>query len=603
MTGYNKNEYLRFLLYKTKLNLARFDISQPDLMLINSIFEKLIYSNNIALDLFILLNVKGLKNLAKYIVYVLKKADDNTITFDNLSQNIKSDSEFIESEVLNFLSNPGLKENITLNFIKKEIESYDKPEARYEPDTREAESLHKSEEALEDETEESETDAGAVEFRKHYLELIQTESHDTDVAYELPLSGKVIEKENEDAAPEFEETDHVNEEQDQIQPESESEEEVSVSGDDNESDNLMQDIDSDFRIKSVVASEEKDDTEKDINKENETRDRILLSREIQEEILASENEGSDNDVEIYEEIEETEEAGHDEPTNTAFTEFENEIIDKNEFLDEKFDQMRELLETGSKNEEKRSLLISGIAETSQYLEDISRKMSLEIISGIYQSISLSFEKISEGKYDISEGTISLFKKGLLLVTSLIKGDDYFGYKDILKSIENIKNALLEEKEKRNEYMRRKNERMKIEKSISERFPEESQKPAVVLLRQLVKDTGLRFKNLEKISGEYQIYEALRSLSGALSNLKDIVRIGQELKMKELVHLAEGSYVFVKFLQNYRINPVSIETKEIFGYIIYNFKLLVLGRPVEDLELFISYLNDPVKIFSKEKKKS
>lgn len=43
-------------------------------------------------------------------------------------------------------------------------------------------------------------------------------------------------------------------------------------------------------------------------------------------------------------------------------------------------------------------------------------------------------------------------------------------------------------------------------------------------------------------------------------------------------MAESGYIFVKFLQNYeRINPVTIEIKEIFGYIIYNLKSLVIGK--------------------------
>ena len=73
-------------------------------------------------------------------------------------------------------------------------------------------------------------------------------------------------------------------------------------------------------------------------------------------------------------------------------------------------------------------------------------------------------------------------------------------------------------------------------------------------------------------------------------------------MKKLMQMSESGYIFVKFLQNYRINPVTIETKEIFGYIIYNLKALVIGKPVDDIDLFISYLNDPVKIFSKTAKK-
>ena len=67
-------------------------------------------------------------------------------------------------------------------------------------------------------------------------------------------------------------------------------------------------------------------------------------------------------------------------------------------------------------------------------------------------------------------------------------------------------------------------------------------------------------------------------------------------------LSEASYIFLKFLQNYRINPATDESKEIFGYIIHNMKSIIMNKTVEDLDLFISYLNDPVKIFSKKNKK-
>jgi hypothetical protein len=228
-------------------------------------------------------------------------------------------------------------------------------------------------------------------------------------------------------------------------------------------------------------------------------------------------------------------------------------------------------------------------------------MSLEIISNIYQTITLSFEKISESKYDISESTLNLFKKGLSLVLSLIKGDDYYGYKDILKSIENIRNSLIEEKQKRETYLKRLQEKLDIENNLNKKYPSDTQKEKVSILKQIIKSTEQNFKLLEKISGEYQIYEALRSLSGNLNNFKDIVKLSKDLQMRKLVQLAEASYIFLKFLQNYRINPVTIESTEIFNYIIYNLKSLVVGKSVDDIDLFISYLNDPVKIFSKTDK--
>jgi hypothetical protein len=185
---------------------------------------------------------------------------------------------------------------------------------------------------------------------------------------------------------------------------------------------------------------------------------------------------------------------------------------------------------------------------------------------------------------------------------LIKGDDYYGYKDILKSIENIRNTLLEEKQKRETYLRRLKEKMDLENKLDEKFPSENQRGRLLILKKMIIDTEANFKSLEKITGEYQIYEALRSLSASLNNFKNIVVLAKELRMNQLVKLSEAGYIFIKFLQNYRINPVTIEILEIFGYIVFNLKSLIVGKPVEDIELFISYLNDPVKIFSKTDKK-
>jgi len=49
-----------------------------------------------------------------------------------------------------------------------------------------------------------------------------------------------------------------------------------------------------------------------------------------------------------------------------------------------------------------------------------------------------------------------------------------------------------------------------------------------------------------------------------------------------------------------MDPLDAEIKEIFKYIIYNFKLIYLDKPTKDIDVFISYLNDPIKIFADKK---
>jgi len=599
-------DYLRFLFYKTQLNLTRYHISQQDTELIRKIFEKFNNTENLPAELYIFFNIKEFRNLSKYFIFILKKIEDNLINFDNLLQNIHSDSEYIEKEILNYLSNPSRKSVPDLKFPEEKEDNFiesaylEKRKEKEEPEEKEtisddiAETINKQEES---------------EFTKNYLELIQSDEKDEEVVYELPdthTGGSGVESGSPFDLPDFV-TEFPGDEKSEDKHEMINDDTVNVNNDEvSENQQAVE------HFKSEVPGKREDDSEivteefvfEDVSSEQENNsvieeDRIRLSEEIQEEL----NLFKESDDVIDEEEDATEEEPADlQPANELFLEYENEIRTKNIFLEKEFNAMISMLNSKPESEDERADIIKSIIETSSHLENISRNISLEIISNIYQTIMLSFEKISDSKYDLSESTLNLFKKGLSLVLSLVKGDDYYGYKDILKSIENIRNSLLEERQKRENYLKRLQEKMDLENKLNKKYPDDIQKEKILVIKQIIKETDLNFRSLENISGEYQIYEALRSLSGSLNNFKDIVKISKELNMKKLVQMAESGYIFIKFLQNYRINPVTIEIKEIFGYIIYNLKSLVIGKQPDDIDLFISYLNDPVKIFSKTNKK-
>ena len=599
-------DYLRFLFYKTQLNLTRYHISQQDTELIRKIFEKFNNTENLPAELYIFFNIKEFRNLSKYFIFILKKIEDNLINFDNLLQNIHSDSEYIEKEILNYLSNPSRKSVPDLKFPEEKEDNFiesaylEKRKEKEEPEEKEtisddiAETINKQEES---------------EFTKNYLELIQSDEKDEEVVYELPdthTGGSGVESGSPFDLPDFV-TEFPGDEKSEDKHEMINDDTVNVNNDEvSENQQAVE------HFKAEVPGKREDDSEivteefviEDVSSEQENNsvieeDRIRLSEEIQEEL----NLFKESDDVIDEEEDTTEEEPADlQPANELFLEYENEIRTKNIFLEKEFNAMISMLNSKPESEDERAGIIKSIIETSSHLENISRNISLEIISNIYQTIMLSFEKISDSKYDLSESTLNLFKKGLSLVLSLVKGDDYYGYKDILKSIENIRNSLLEERQKRENYLKRLQEKMDLENKLNKKYPDDIQKEKILVIKQIIKETDLNFRSLENISGEYQIYEALRSLSGSLNNFKDIVKISKELNMKKLVQMAESGYIFIKFLQNYRINPVTIEIKEIFGYIIYNLKSLVIGKQPDDIDLFISYLNDPVKIFSKTNKK-
>ena len=600
-------DYLRYLFYKTQLNLTRYHISQQDAELIRKIFEKFNNTENLPAELYIFFNIKEFRNLSKYFIFILKKIEDNLINFDNLLQNIHSDSEYLEKEILNYLSNPSRKSFPDLKFPEEKEDNF--IESAY-LDKRKEKEESAEKETISDDITDIINKQEESEFTKNYLELIQSDEKDEEVVYELPDSHAG--RSGEESGSPFDLPDFVTEfpgdEESDDKNEMINDDTINVN-DDEESEN-QQAVE---HFKAEVSGEAEDDSEivteefviEDVSAEQENNsvieeDRIRLSEEIQEEL----NLFKESDEVIDEEEDATEEEPAEvQPANELFLEYENEIRTKNTFLEKEFNAMISMLNSKPESEYERAEVIKSIIETSRHLENISRNISLEIISNIYQTIMLSFEKISDSKYDLSESTLNLFKKGLSLVLSLVKGDDYYGYKDILKSIENIRNSLLEERQKRENYLKRLREKMDLENNLNKKYPDDFQKEKILVIKQIIKETDLNFRSLENISGEYQIYEALRSLSGSLNNFKDIVKISKELNMKKLVQMAESGYIFIKFLQNYRINPVTIEIKEIFGYIIYNLKSLVIGKQPDDLDLFISYLNDPVKIFSKTNKKN
>ena len=97
-------------------------------------------------------------------------------------------------------------------------------------------------------------------------------------------------------------------------------------------------------------------------------------------------------------------------------------------------------------------------------------------------------------------------------------------------------------------------------------------------------------------------EALTILNSNLSNFKELVGYANTIQLSSLAKVSEGGYILIKYLQNYRKDPTEEIWKETFKYITYVMRLLVINKPVEDLDLFISYLNEPIKIYlSKENK--
>lgn len=613
-----KSDYINLVIGKVRRDISAYETEEQKLCNINLLFRKIMTPGDRNKDFYILSHTKEFRKMGKYLLYISKKIDDNQISFENLIRNVTSDAEFIRKEVISYMSNPALKQPVEF----AEEEDYEHRQTEKEFSLNKPQTMPKDENEVEPEVTLYEDDDESSPANI-YMRLIQSDEHSGEKAFELPdvseeshdqqsmftdhkekiveeddavfelpdeqnLSAEEVSETIEDKVEEDEE--HVTEETTPLTNEVEAEGSFTVKrkltfGFDGDEGELI--------LGERVSQEREPDTPENsgqLNEENaeQAKERIALSDEFSEEI---------DEYIKHAETEPLETEDDDQLANAEFLEYEREVRICNSYLD---DELTKFSEGQLGDGEARQRSAIAIIEAAQLLEERSRHMSFELISNIYQAISLSFEKIIDGKYDISESTVLLLKQGLELIESLIRGEDYFVYKAALKSIENIRKNLTEEKKKREEYSARVRAKEEIQRELNTKYPLKEQRQIVNNVLSNIRNIESIFRSTDYADGEFHTYEALKILSGSLINFKNIVVFSKELDLPVLAKLSEAGYNFVKYLCNYRKDPATTENKEIFEYLIYSQKSLLLGRHVDDTEVFISYLNDPIKIFSKLK---
>ncbi|CAN5463144.1 hypothetical protein BH10BAC5_BH10BAC5_10620 [soil metagenome] len=351
----------------------------------------------------------------------------------------------------------------------------------------------------------------------------------------------------------------------------------------------------------TAKSKETDPAKKDQN--SEVEDQILeeiineepqQSLEFDTPIVREDKKDNAENETFIERNQEPEEA------NQEFVEYERSLMNVNAELRADFEMMMEYAKKLNKDYAQRDNKIKDIIRKSYLMENLSKELQFEVITNIYQTYRYSFEKISDGKYDISEDTLQLFIKGLDLIISLIKEDNISGYDKQLKDLDKIRKALLSENKKKDDLAKKKKEEEIIESSIQNKYPDHFQREVIFKIRKKILETEKIFNSINEVNSEFILYDRLRLLGGNLNNFKELVQNAKAINLDKLAKLSEGGYILIKYIQNYRIDPSSDEMKDVFSYITYNLKLLVLDKPADDIDVFISYLYDPVKIFTEQK---
>lgn len=327
-----------------------------------------------------------------------------------------------------------------------------------------------------------------------------------------------------------------------------------------------------------------------------------------------------------------------------FIEFENNLIFVNKEMNVYFDEITAL----SKNYDENNSIIKDQSETVSQnafvLSKATSEMTFEVISNIYNFIGDYFEKANKTPFEIRQGDLRIFSHSLHVIEKFILEEDFSGIEKTLgdyyhiesyvaemelqkKSLEETETVpesidttsaetviesfeAIESIEKITEEERNVKEEQTQEtgKVIYEKKEEtdnavvdNSRKKLMMILKAEIMELEIIFKSIDEIEGNYKIYEGLRKLSKTYNVLKKTVALSKRLDMNKLARLSEACYIFIKFIQNYRLSPFDDDIKQIFNYIIYNYKLIALDKPTKDFEEFIFYLNDPVKIFTQKKK--
>jgi len=611
-------------------------------------------SQNLLRDIYIITKVEHLASLGNYMLFMMKKAETGQINFENLIPNMEKDKEFILHILMQCFKTEQPKSSrktwqtihqevkVTIEEIEKQKEKEKSAGSENKFKIEESDNELVTEEFIDKNIEEIEAnqklrDEDESEFKTgSYLELIKNIEEEEKKAFNLP--GEEQEEEQE-YKQEENEAEIINTEA----PEAEVKKEAEFKEKKNESENAafgFNDLDSEIPQKEIskeeVISEIPEKTVKEDIKNSEEKQKS--EEEIFEEItVTEERKETEENITGVEKIQETEKEEISEEkeetavqlsfgdtpqaeddradylreevltkeveaqVNTKYREYESELITRNALINTDLDELAMLLPYKS-FEARRNALVDIIIENAAFMEENSSGMSFEIITNIYGIIRLAFQTHKEKQFELDKNILTVFKNSILLIESLIKGDSFENYDKVIKQIEKIKTEITEGKKQKDNREKIEKDKLELEKHLSLKYTDITQREKLFLLKQYILELEKIFISLDEIKGEFQVYEALRKLSATFVRFKEMVNISRILKINKLAQLSEASYIFVKFLQNYRLDPYDEDVKEIFKFIIFNFKLIFLDKPTKDIDVFISILNDPVQVFSKTKMK-
>lgn len=322
-------------------------------------------------------------------------------------------------------------------------------------------------------------------------------------------------------------------------------------------------------------------------------------------------------------------------TNEAYYKFETKFFEEVKILEKLLATVKRdcIVDDYGKLNEKCLQSTTEIIGITSELSNLSRQLSFDLIADIFLTMNIYFTKSISQPEILTGERIKLLDTSLALVNSLIKGEDYLNYDSIVDKIEKLKQDISVEQKvdfksglsKAEEIETEKTEIVREEKKVesaentqsdtsySKAYKNETagyspliEKPALkksqletanFKLKYLVKEFEKTFTAINNLKGEYSKFDALEKISEINNALRLIAKISAAIKDYDTLKLAEVTYVFLKYIKDYRMDMQEIEIQQIIKYIIFTFKMLLTNRKPEDFNVLVQHLNNPVKIFA------
>ena len=589
----NNPDYIKFVVSKVESELIGLSNSREYIKVI-TVLHALKVSDNILRDIYILSGIKKLRQLSSYLIFIIKKVESGGINIDNFIENYTADKSFIRSYFQTYYDLEQITEE---KFISEEIdtkfvfddEETDKQAPVYslaEPDFKVADLDN---ELVTEEFKESTVTENYTEPMDAYMSLVDDDKESsaeggsvffTDVSddvFNLPGGQESADIGQEDKR--AEESGQRTEEQ------ADSGQETTDSG------QITEDGEAEMgKLTEEAATEQESEILQNL---------IPIAPEIKPEDKEETPEITESDREVDEKLQEIEKETTEAIINSDFVLYEKFLLEKNKTLFGLFDDLILIKESSEPDLEMRSSILEEILSTVEELRDYSEKMSFEVITGVYAALVYCFD-LKFKDIIVSMDNFAIFKKAVEGVEDLIAGNDLTGFDAVVSRLNSTVDDLAKLLADRENFEKKKYDFGEEEGNVIREFKDSSEYDAFIILRDKISELEETFGIIADMKDKTYPFESIRKLSVTFALFREIVNIARVLEMNKVAHLAEGGYIFVKFVQNYRIDPFKEEVTEVIKYLIYSFKLLYLDKPVKDFDKFLSFLNEPVKIFYPKK---